>query len=623
MSLTAEGSPDLPGRLSNLGAGLRDRYVRTGELSDLEAAIEACRRAVSLTPEGSPDVPRRLNNLGSGLRDRYVRTGELSDLERAIEAYRRAVSLTAEGSPDLPGFLNNLGSGLRDRYVYTGELSDLEGAFGAYGEARTTLDRAFSTATVAYKLGFRRVWGGIDARLVETALHLKRVAPLNRSAHWRQEALVGAEGAKSRLLTELLGRGDIPAPPSIPSGLAGREAELVQELIEMDAAELARVGQATLGREEPTARLARIERRGELAREVEELWKQMAGFGPEAAEFVALRRGHRPGWEDLCHLAVEAGRDTIFLSLFSLADRAVLFILRAGSEGPEVTEIPLDREGQRDVWRRFRREVHRYDGTGRRGETWSDGLVPLLEAVSPSLEEAKRGIFAPQAFGHLLPWAVVAHRAGLDLSCITIPALSVLPRLWQRPAPATGPALVVGNPRGDLPYAEREAQEVAEWLDTQPLIGPQATREAVLERLLEARIAHFATHAYFAPGSPLDSGIVLADGVLTGREAIGLRARPALLVLSACETGMATALGGDEMAGLAQAFLQAGATSLLVSLWTVNDPATAALMTVFYDAWLKESADKAEALRRAIAETRRRWPHTYYWGAFTLVGDWR
>ena len=158
-------------------------------------------------------------------------------------------------------------------------------------------------------------------------------------------------------------------------------------------------------------------------------------------------------------------------------------------------------------------------------------------------------------------------------------------------------------------------------LGTKPLIGPQATKKAVLKRLSGASVVHLATHAYFAPGSPLDSGIVFADGVLTAREVMSHRLKADLLVLSACQTGMAGVLGGDELAGLAQAFLQAGARSLVVSLWSVNDPATAALMSAFY-ATRQEGADKAVALSRAMAQVREGWPHPYYWGAFVLMGDW-
>nr|WP_040447507.1 CHAT domain-containing protein [Ktedonobacter racemifer] len=134
---------------------------------------------------------------------------------------------------------------------------------------------------------------------------------------------------------------------------------------------------------------------------------------------------------------------------------------------------------------------------------------------------------------------------------------------------------------------------------------------------------NLATHARFEPEDPLESGIVLADGVLTAREVLRHRLQADLLVLSACESGRVGFLGGEELAGLSQAFLQAGVRSLLVSLWKVNDPATAALMQAFYAA-RQAGADKAQALREAMTQIQRdpRWSHPYYWGAFTLVGDW-
>ena len=132
---TPPGSPDLPGWLNNLGAGLSARYGRTGELADLQRAVRAYQEAVAATPTGSPDLPGWLNNLGTGLSARYGRTGELGDLEGAIRAYEEAVAGMPPGSPNRASILNNLGTGLSDRYGRTGELGDLERAIGHLEEA--------------------------------------------------------------------------------------------------------------------------------------------------------------------------------------------------------------------------------------------------------------------------------------------------------------------------------------------------------------------------------------------------------------------------------------------------------------------------------------------------------
>ncbi len=158
---------------------------------------------------------------------------------------------------------------------------------------------------------------------------------------------------------------------------------------------------------------------------------------------------------------------------------------------------------------------------------------------------------------------------------------------------------------------------------TEPLLGSVATKEAVLPHLAEASLIHLATHAFFDPNNPLESGIVLADGVLTAREVLQHHLQADLLVLSSCESGQVGSLGGEELAGLSQAFLQSGVRSMLVSLWQVNDPATDAFILAFYDA-RQTGVDKALALRKAMTKIQLdpRWTHPYYWGAFVLIGDW-
>jgi CHAT domain-containing protein len=147
-------------------------------------------------------------------------------------------------------------------------------------------------------------------------------------------------------------------------------------------------------------------------------------------------------------------------------------------------------------------------------------------------------------------------------------------------------------------------------LGTEAVLGPDATRARVLAGLREASIAHVAAHARFAPGAPLDSGIVLADGQLTARDILAESVGLDLLVLSGCETGVAESLGGHEFAGLSQAFVQAGVRCLVASLWAVEDPATEQLMTSFYEHW-RGGADVARALSQAQAG-----------GPFVVSGDW-
>ena len=115
------------------------------------------------------------------------------------------------------------------------------------------------------------------------------------------------------------------------------------------------------------------------------------------------------------------------------------------------------------------------------------------------------------------------------------------------------------------------------------------------------------------------SALRLADGWLTGIDALDLPVRDALVTLSACESGRTVTEGG-EISGLVGAFLQAGASSVLVSLWLADDDATAALMRRVYDL-LADGAGRAAALRLAQRELAATAPHPWYWAPFTLVGS--
>ena len=95
---------------------------------------------------------------------------------------------------------------------------------------------------------------------------------------------------------------------------------------------------------------------------------------------------------------------------------------------------------------------------------------------------------------------------------------------------------------------------------------------------------------------------------------------PSLITLSGCGTGLSSVVAGDELLGLVRGFLYAGATSVVISLWDVNDRTTADLMKYFYGN-LAAGQSKSEALRRAMLQLRQEYAHPYYWAPFLLMGD--
>ena len=162
-----------------------------------------------------------------------------------------------------------------------------------------------------------------------------------------------------------------------------------------------------------------------------------------------------------------------------------------------------------------------------------------------------------------------------------------------------------------------------------------ATRDDLLKTdLSHYSILHFATHGFLDPKRPENSGLVLSTVDRQGQELNGfvglqdiyqLRAPVDLVVLSACQTGLGKDVRGEGLIGLTRGFMYAGAKSVVASLWKVDDEATAELMKQFYENMLQKGMPPAAALREAQNTIRQRpeWSAPYYWGAFTLQGEYR
>ena len=193
-----------------------------------------------------------------------------------------------------------------------------------------------------------------------------------------------------------------------------------------------------------------------------------------------------------------------------------------------------------------------------------------------------------------------------------------------------------------LPYTRMEVNEIAALFpatDRRVLLGAEADEANVKsEPLGKYRYVHFATHALVDEEYPARSAIVLSaptgdeandkkeDGALQMAEVMRLKLNADLVTLSACRTGLGRMLHGEGIIGLTRAFLYAGADSVVVSLWNVNDIATASLMKAFYKN-LSQGLSKDDALRQAKLELLRSqqpaWRHPYFWAPFVLVGEAR
>lgn len=199
-------------------------------------------------------------------------------------------------------------------------------------------------------------------------------------------------------------------------------------------------------------------------------------------------------------------------------------------------------------------------------------------------------------------------------------------RSTGRRASSTRPPLIMGYSENmQLQRVHDEAKIVASLLNGECFLEHEATITRLIERAYGSPVIHLATHGQSRLDAPNFSYVRLADGQLNAIDAFSMDLNACELVtLSGCETGLALSGGGDEQLGLGRSFLAAGAASLVISLWPVEDDATNQLMRLFYLNLLKGES-KVQALRAAqcqlLQSTSSGYTHPYFWAAFRLVGD--
>ena len=348
------------------------------------------------------------------------------------------------------------------------------------------------------------------------------------------------------------------------------------------------------------------------------------GLGGTAvdAEFDVIELQRRLGMSDAL---VEYGvlDDELFACI---VDRHGVAVHRRLARWPEVLEalrsarfqIESLRNGSAPVEQHLQQLIERARMRLRR-------LYALIwQPLAPALDGRARVIVVPHGQLGSAPFAALEDAQGC-LAQRHLLAMAPSARLAlhgvARPPAGTAPALVLGESTR-LPHAAQEARRVSDMLAAATTaIGKEATFTRLKAAAAGARVIHLACHAQFRSDNPTFSALHLHDGPLTVDVIESLGLGPATVVLSGCETGLADAGSGDEMVGLVRAFLIAGASRVVASLWPVDDAVTAGFMTHFYEA-LGSDAAPAEALARAQHAVRQRHPHPLHWAAFTLYGGW-
>ena len=274
-------------------------------------------------------------------------------------------------------------------------------------------------------------------------------------------------------------------------------------------------------------------------------------------------------------------------------------------------------------------------------------IIPIADLLPT--KETERVVFIPQSQLFLVPFPALQDENDKYLiekhTILTSPSIQVLDLTHKqrmsskKSGISKGEILVVGNPTMPknpitdeqlipLPGAEREAIKIAAFLKTQAITGSKATKIAIVQKMLKARIIHFATHGlvddfkgFGVPGAIAFASSGKDNGFLTSGEILDLKLNAELIVLSACNTGKGR-ITGDGVVGLSRSLISAGVPSIVVSLWSVGDDSTSLLMTEFYKN-MQQKQDKATALRQAMLTTmkHKNYQSPYHWAAFTLIGE--
>lgn len=360
--------------------------------------------------------------------------------------------------------------------------------------------------------------------------------------------------------------------------------------------------------------------------------------------------------------------ETLVLSYVLGEERSVLFVI--GADRFESHDLP-GRARIGAVASVLRHALVRSAVNPHQAALAAQDAAALLLPASLDLEPARRLLILPTEILHYLPFEALpgssgsprgeAHLLGDRFEIFYAPSASVFVSLGQRPSPALGePRLLaiyadpdfssspdpfrIGSslgpgalrqPPARLPFTHTEAAAIRALVPPDQRwvrLGPAASKANLLRDPIDRfRILHFATHAVVDEDFPELSHLLLAadpeaagsaDQALHLHEISALRLRAELVVLSGCQTAVGQVVRGDGLVSLARGFFAAGAPRVVVSLWEVDDEATATLMACFYEGLLVRGESPAEAL--AVAKRRlrsdERWEAPYFWAAFVLQG---
>ncbi|HEY3939778.1 MAG TPA: CHAT domain-containing tetratricopeptide repeat protein [Bryobacteraceae bacterium] len=495
-----------------------------------------------------------------------------------------------------------------------------EEAYHSYRKSRSVLDDLRGgLQTEELKIAFMKDKTEVYGRLVQLCLDR------DSGQASREEAFSYVEEAKSRILRDLLfGRLHPPvAPDSAESETGRRISELRKELNwcyrRLEREQLSQDGIAPELVESMRSRARAYEH--ELLR----LIREAPASDPASGNF----RGSQSN--SLEQIRASLGAETSLVEYFCAGDRVFAAVLTPHTlDFVPVTTV----SGITPRLRMLQFQMSKFrlglDYIARFSEVLMRATQDHLQAIHEEvfaplrpLLKTRQLVIVPYGLLHSLPFHALFDGQQSLIDAFTIsyaPSASIHALCQQQVETHAGPSLVLGVEDAKTPFVRQEVEAVGSVVrEAKILLGPDASERALRKDGGRSQLIHIASHGYFRQDSPMFSAIRLADSYLSLYDLYHMDLPVDLLTLSGCVTGLSVIAEGDELIGLSRGLLYAGARSLLLSLWDVDDHSTAEFMKLFYSHLLHQPS-KAEALRSAMLDLRKNYPHPYYWAPFRLMG---
>lgn len=483
---------------------------------------------------------------------------------------------------------------------------DKAGAIQAFSEAIKMIERdrrglAEERARATYLSDKVVVYHGAIAELLDQKRHA--------------EAFSLMERVKSRAMSDLLAKKELVLDDERDQALFSKSLELRSRIGKLQSEHFAMVADKKAKRQQLAQHLQQIQR---LEDEHQKLTAQQstrlkALVESRPAELAALQEAARTeGFEVLQYLVRDTDVLIWYIGPARVEVRVVFLPRKALVEKVAALQASMaDREGAFDE--RIAQQLYLY----------------LVEPTRAWLR-GKRVAIIPHDVLHVLPFqALVAPNGeawGASAQISYAPSATLLLGLKRAMPIKEAKMLALADP--SISAARAEVQSIgAIYTKSSKTMAERLAKESEVKVWAkDYDLLHLSVHGKFDVADPLFSYLKLEggaqeDGKLTAAEVFGLPLQKTrMVVLSACETGKAEVTRGDEVMGLARAFLFAGAQSLIVSHWQVDAASTQLWMETFYRAMQTEAPAEAARLALLAVKSKKEYSHPYYWAAFTMIG---